>query len=73
MPYLVNMIELLDVFINYTGNQTRNRRFILHKTIREFKTLSIAGACFEMWPVRLLERKLAELPAKLREAAIYPI
>ena len=38
-----------------------------------FKTLSIAGACFEMWPVRLLERKLAELPAKLREAAIYPI
>ncbi len=37
MPYLVNVIELLDVFVNYTGNQTRNRRFILHKTIRELE------------------------------------
>ena len=33
MPYLVNLTELLDVFVNYTGN----RRFILHKTIRELK------------------------------------
>ena len=57
MPYLVNVIELLDVFVNYTGNQTRNRRFILHKTIREFSIIDAGYVSFhDKWEDSLQDK-----------------